>query len=620
MLIFAATTYSTVQETYKNKKYKPEVTKTTLQIVFDICDEGFWQWNVDEDFIYHNKRCSSILGFTDEKATRNRDELVEMIHPDEREKALSLIHRVFEEEGFYEMEHRLTCNAGRQIWIVVRGKAIKGKDGKALYMIGSISDITEQKQSKDTLIKEKEISQATLLSVGEGVISTDVDGFITLANPSAERMVGFSKEEIIGAKLDDVFLIMDSKAKTQPPIYRFETEKESLLNNKAGRIVEEFLLNSEGKAIRISIKMSSVCLSDNDTIGYVIVFSDITESYERQKKLKYLSIHDELTGLYNRRYIDNVLDELDNKSNLPLTIMIIDMNNLKLVNDVFGHGKGDEVILSIAEYLRRLFGEKDSIARIGGDEFCVLMPNTSYEEARRIQDRIHKESYITGPISLSLAAGYCVKSSIEENITDIVRRADANMYHNKLKNKSKVKNMTLYNLTQSNYSNIRHEEDHVERVSNLVASMYSSIGKTDEEVAVLKKVVKYHDIGKIIVPKDILNKQDKLTEEEYKKVMEHSRASYQILTTFQECGGYADAILYHHERMDGKGYPLGISGYQIPLEARIIAIADAYDSMTSDRPYRQAMTKDEAIEELIRYAGTQFDSSLVEIFINEVIL
>lgn len=166
----------------------------------------------------------------------------------------------------------------------------------------------------------------------------------------------------------------------------------------------------------------------------------------------------------------------------------------------------------------------------------------------------------------------------------------------------------------------RREEEHCRRVSKLCQEMGNVIGLLDEEIVTLKCVALFHDIGKVGIDREILNKPGKLTEEEWQKIKQHPEIGYRILCTFNGMVDIAENILAHHERWDGKGYPKGLKGTAIPLYARISAIADTYDAMTNERSYRKALPKEIAVKELQDNAGTQFDPNLVKLFIEKVIV
>lgn len=603
-----------------NEKIKES--EETLSIVFDVTGEGLWNLDLTSSLLSYNNRWAEIFGLDNNKDFTHLGEYIAMIHPADKDRVKSEISKCVRMQENYESEHRMIRPDGQVIWIVVRGTFIKDKNGFPVRMIGSISDITEQKQAEIDLMTEKEMFQATLMSVGDGIIATDVEGNIIMINPIAESIIGYNREEVLGKSMDDICILLDPTSKEQNDELKFAFIKDILMDRNICLSDDgSLLLGPNGKVTRIARKVSAIVLPDGDVIGFVTAFRDITSQYEKRKRIEYLSTHDELTGLYNRHYMQESKNKLDNEENLPLTIMIIDLNNLKLANDVFGHKKGDELLKKAAKFLTDTFRPQDIIGRIGGDEFAIILPKTPIEAAKKIIKKIHKESYkyIAEPIILSLSVGFATKINPEERIDSIIREADADMYHDKQINREMVKERLLASFLHKNNENIISEKDHTIRVGKLAASLYKALGKSKEEVANFSKAVRLHDIGKIIVPKEVINKVAPLTEDEWRIIKTHTQASYQILRVMHEYEMHAEAILYHHERLDGTGYPQGLVGDEIPLESRVLAIADAYEAMISNRPYKKAMSIDEAIMELRRCSGSQFDGELVEIFIEKVL-
>ncbi|NLJ91172.1 MAG: diguanylate cyclase [Clostridiales bacterium] len=605
----------------KRLSEKIKENEETLRVIFDVTGEGLWNLDIASGILSHNNRWSKIYAIDDRKIFRHQDEYINMIHPDDRDRVIDIIEYSIANKEKYESEHRMVRSDKKVIWIVDRGTIIRDENGTPIRMLGSVSDITDQKLAEIELIKEKEKFQATLMSVGDGIIATDVDGIITMINPIAEGIIGYKSEEVIGKSLDDTCKLIDSETKQPCDSLNFSSIKRQLMaNNVCLSDDGSILLRPDGREIRISRKISTISLPDGEVIGFVTAFRDITLQYEKRKRIEYLSIHDELTGLYNRRYIRKVLHDLDIEGKLPLTAMIIDLNNLKIANDVFGHDKGDELLKKASEFLRNTFRETDFIGRIGGDEFGIVLPNTDAETAKQICDRIHKESYnyVAVPIKLSVAVGFATKTHGNERIESILREADANMYNDKLSSREMVKETLLASFLNRNNENIIGEKEHIMRVSRLAPALYEAIGKSKREVLSFKRAVRVHDVGKIVVPKEIINKVEPLTEDDWRIIKTHTQASYQILRAMQGYEKYAEAVLYHHEHIDGTGYQ-GLVGDEIPLESRVIAIADAYEAMTADRPYRKALSKEEAIRELRRCSGSQFDGDLVNVFIEKVI-
>lgn len=351
------------------------------------------------------------------------------------------------------------------------------------------------------------------------------------------------------------------------------------------------------------------------------MIQDVTDRKRYEEKIVYLSFHDQLTGLYNRRFFEEELKRLDVARNYPLTLVMADVNGLKLINDSFGHAIGDELLKNVAEVLRKGCRGDDIIARLGGDEFSILLPNTDATETEKILERIHslagKEK--VGSIELSISFGYETKRYEAEDILELLKKAEDFMYKRKLFEGPSMRGKTIQTIIKTLHEKNKREEQHSYRVSALCQNMGEALGLLEGEVQELKTVGLLHDIGKIAIDEEILNKPGKLTNAEWEEIKRHPEIGYRILSTVNGMAEMAEYVLAHHERWDGLGYPKGLKGEELSLQPRIIAIADAYDAMTSSRSYRGALSDEVAIAELQKNAGTQFDPDLVKIFIDKVV-
>lgn len=589
-----------------------------MSMVFELATDGIWEWHIDEGMVYHNKKWCSILLLDENYLVHTMEGYVNLIYPGDRSRVLELINKAKDEKkGFYS-EHRMLRSDGSIIWVIDRGNWVSGSSDKLSHMIGSIEDITQKIQAQKDLFHEKEVLRSTLLSVGEGVVSTDVNGLITVFNLAAEKLTGWKHEEVIGRSIEDIIKLvhMDTK-ETINVISSFDFNKgfSDDYNSQA------ILVTRTEKEIPILNSLNSIHMSNGKVTGFVMVFRDITDVVEKQMKIEYLSFHDELTGLYNRRYIEDALYRLDTSRNYPFTIMMLDINNLKLVNDVFGHEMGDKLIKMVAEILKSVLRSDDLISRFGGDEFCILLPKISVNEADVIKRRIQEtaSNSFVGPVRISIAVGYSTKTRENEIIEDILRAADVNMYKDKEYYKANNRNEMINDFLENNQAKFIMEKQHNERVSSFAAALYEALGKPQNEVNTFRDTALLHDIGKIVIPSEILNKQEALTLEEQEIVKRHPLIGYQILRIMNWDSRYSDDIHYHHERIDGSGYPNGLMGDEIPIGSKVLSIVDAYESMTSDRPYRMRKSRDEAVEELKENAGKQFDPFIVEVFIKDVL-
>ncbi|MEL7657174.1 MAG: HD-GYP domain-containing protein, partial [Bacillota bacterium] len=348
---------------------------------------------------------------------------------------------------------------------------------------------------------------------------------------------------------------------------------------------------------------------------------EITERTKREEEISYLSYHDKLTGLYNRRFYEEEIKRIDIKRNLPISIIMGDVNGLKLVNDAFGHEKGDELLLKAAEAIQKVCRKADCAARWGGDEFIILLPKTKNEEVQEIVKKMN-EQFLTdkvGNLQVSVSFGWETKKKPEEDIMKVLKNAEDHMYEQKIIENQAIKGNVINIINDTLFEKNRMEELHSKRVGDLCQKLGQAMGLSDMEVIKLKTAGVLHDIGKIMVDHKILMKKSNLIEQEWNEIKRHTDIGYRILSSSFNMLELAEGILSHHERWDGKGYPQGLKGEAIPLVARIIALADSYDAMISDRPYRNALSEEEALAEIRENAGTQFEPEIARIFVEKVL-
>jgi len=352
--------------------------------------------------------------------------------------------------------------------------------------------------------------------------------------------------------------------------------------------------------------------------GQFVIYDDVTETKKIEEQLIYLSFHDKLTDLYNRTYFEEELKRLDTKRALPLTVVIGDINGLKLINDAFGHSRGDVLLKKIAEILKKQFREEDIIARWGGDEFSILLPNTTESNTAKIIERIQKacKKNSTSTLPLSIALGAATKKDDKININEIIKDAEDLMYRQKLIEQQDSRNSGITSLEKALEEKDYETEDHLNRMRDFASKFGEKLNFDPSKLEELNLLVALHDIGKVAIADSILPKPSELTPEEWKVIKKHPEVGYHIAESSLELAPIAEAILYHNEWWNGKGYPRGLKGEKIPLISRVIAIVDAYDAMTNFRPYRKAFNTEQAVRELKRGSGIQFDPALVETFIS----
>jgi len=373
-------------------------------------------------------------------------------------------------------------------------------------------------------------------------------------------------------------------------------------------------LAKKGKPTRYINGYSTEVPESNLVISTVI---DVTDENIRRLESEYHASHDFLTGLWNRRQFSADLAAWKKRSHGEMILMMLDINGLKMINDAFGFTVGDQTIRQIASVIKRECEGYGTPYRIGGDEFAILLYGKSAEQAEAFKQLITNRvaDLGTSNVPVSIAVGYATKKDDETSVDDVIKEAESFMAKRKILDGRSHRNNAIKGILQTLTGKYEIEKRHSEGVSRYAKAIGEALELSADDVRELSLAGLLHDIGKITVPDSILSKPGSLTDEEYEAVKNHASRGYQILRTADEYSDLAIYCLTHHERFDGSGYPSGLKGTKIPLFSRIIAVADAFEVMTSKRPYREPFSFLKAADELKRHRETQFDPTIVDAFL-----
>ncbi len=559
-----------------------------------------------------------IFGFSPKDFKPSRSSSLDFTYPDDRDAVEKKIEKVIQEKSSFEMEFRILKKDGMIGWVSSTGYVVLNDEGEAESYIGTLLDITERKQLERHLEREKERLRITIASIGDGVISTDKNGRITILNKVAEQLTGWKQEEALGKPIEAIFHIINehTRAQCENPIHK--VFQSGLILGLANHTA---LISKDGTERSIADSVAPIKGRDGELYGVILVFRDVTEEKRRQEEIYYKSYYDSLTGLYNRRYFEEEFKRLDTSRNLPISIIMGDTNGLKLINDAFGHKQGDMLLVKAANAIKNACREEDIAARWGGDEFVILLPQTPKEEAEKIVKRIGNSCSKTkiGSLKVSVSLGWDTKEHKEEDLSRVLKGAEDFMYKRKVAEGGSMRGNIINSIFHTIHEKNPKIESHSERVSQLCQQIGVAMEFSEAETNELKISGLLHDIGKVAIDDGILQKTEKLTEHEWVEIKRHSDIGYRILNTSPEMSDIASVVLSHHERFDGTGYPRGIKQKEIPLFSRIIAVADAYDAMTNERSYKRVWDKNMAIKELKKNKRTQFDPDIVDIFVEKVL-
>ncbi len=469
-------------------------------------------------------------------------------------------------------------------------------------------------QEKD--LQEKLLVETTLHSLGEAVISCDVEGRVVLMNRMAQHLTGWDFTDALGKPLYDIFHVVDGQTlkpfEKSWPYTVLKTGIPIPYDNREVRLIQR-----NGSSVAIEDMVSPILDEVGTVTGVVVIFVDATEKRLQKDELLYLSTHDGLTGLLNRQAFYAQVHALDLPKKYPLVLMLLDINGLKLINEAYGHTTGDSLLNEIAIILQRPWHTAQMVGRVDGDEFAIVFPNATEAIAKKVSYEIQQalsEKAFSG-YALSISIGYAKKEYAQTSIEELHKKAEDDLFRNKFVENQSARQKMVDLLLQSLFKKSTRELEHSKRVGSLAKQFGLFLSLPKEEVEALHTVGFMHDIGKIAIASKILNKEGKLDQDEWKEIRRHPEIGFNILSSVNEYALMAKEVLCHHERWDGKGYPNQIAGDLIPYYSRILTLCDSFDAMTHFRTYRQEVPIHQALDEIRRCSGTQFDPTLADKFI-----
>ena len=540
-------------------------------------------------------------------------------NPEDRKQWVKLIQR----EGYApENEIQAVTAKKRDIWIMLAGILIQYQDRPCI--LTTHSDITDRKkmelaleESRYRLEKSEEKYRIITEHVSDVIwVLNMTQGRFTYISPSIRELRGFTQEEAMAQSLEES-LTRESMDVVQKAVTKGMGE---FLNNpQEGRtyITQIQQPCKDGSLVWVEVA-TKYRFNEDGEIEVLGVSRNIEERKKAEERILYLSYHDQLTGLGNRASYEETMERFREETRHPVSLMIADVNGLKMTNDSFGHAAGDRLLVCVAKVLAKHAREEDVLARIGGDEFVILMPETPYEKGEKILEAIRGdlEKETRDSMIVSVSFGLATQYGPEQNLEDIFKEAEDLMYHAKVQESQKMRNESVELIFKALQNRVPSENEHSRQVERLAERFGEVMEFSPEDLRRLVEAARYHDIGKAGIAPGVLEKAGRLSEEDWLQVRRHPEVGYQILKSSLRHSEIAELILHHHERFDGEGYPGTFGGSQIPLISRMLSIVDAYVAMTVTRTYLPLLSPGEAVGELRNHAGTQFDPELLEIFIS----
>ncbi len=577
--------------------------------ILENIEDGYYEVDLAGNLTFFNDSMCRIWGYPKEELMgMNNRQYTDQENAKRLFQAFNNVYRTGEPSR--ECDWGIIRKDGTKRYLEASVSLRNDASGKPVGFRGIVRDITERKRAEEALRESEERFRELAENIRE-VFYIHEEGRPSYVSPAFA--------EIWGRAPQTLYEDPNSFWETIHPEDRDHVK--GLIEKKAHEEYEVvYRIVRPDQSIRwIRDRSFPIENGSGGTQRAVGIAADITDLKLGEEKLRYLSLHDPLTGLYNRIYFEEEMSRIEKARYETVGILACDVDGLKLVNDTLGHDQGDRLLASAARAIRDSFREGDLAARIGGDEFAVVLPNTTrsaVENAcQRIQEAVDSYNVATPELPLSISVGFAVRNGSHKNLKDVFKEADNHMYRKKLYRTQSVRSTivsTLINTLKVRDLTTEQHDDHLEK---LLVRMAALVGLPESTTADLSLLAKFHDIGKVGISDAILLKEGPFTPDEWTEMKRHCEIGYRIALSAPDLVPIADWILKHHEWWNGQGYPLGIQGEEIPVECRLLAIVDAYESLTSARPYRKTFSHQEAVAELQKHAGTQFDPDLLETFL-----
>lgn len=592
-------------------------TEENLAITLQSIGDSVIATDVNGRISRMNTQAEFLTGWTyKEAAGKPLDEVFHIVNSGSGEVAFNPVHSVLKtgkKEGMAN-DTVLVARDGSRRQVADSAAPIMDWDGNITGVVTVFSDVSEQYKIREEL-KNSEARFRLLAENAHDLIyrlCLYPKRYFEYVSPAATSITGYTPEE----HYNDPYLGF----KIVHPDDRYILE---LISNEKISLEEPLTMrwiHKNGTIVWVEQRNTAIYDENNKMIAIEGISRDITKQKQYEAELKYMSLHDRLTGVYNRNFFEEELKRFQGSRDYPISIISVDVDGLKLINDTLGHDTGDKILKACSKVLKEAIRNSDILARIGGDEFTIILPLTDARTGEKIVKRIYTNSakynhhYPEIPISLSIGVDTAIDNS--KSLQDVFKKADDLMYQSKLhkgtSTKSHIIDALMTTLGERDYIT----EGHGRRLCEFSQIIGEKKGLTTSQIDNLTLLAHVHDLGKVGIPDNILFKKGPLTEEEWEVMRKHPEKGYRIASSSPDLSGIADLILKHHERFDGSGYPLGIKGQNIPVECRILAIVDSFDAMTNDRPYSKAKSEKEALDEIRRCSGKQFDPEFVEAFIS----
>ena len=570
----------------------------------------------DEDWtmVFLSQGCLELTGYTPEELIHGETTYYDLILPEDREKVYAQ-WKIDVAAGMRSNdEYRIRTKSGEIKWIWEQSIPVPAHDGPSYYSEGFIQDISKTKKAEAALKASEEQFKAIFeeAPLGIGIFSNNTGKALRL-NP---KFAEIHKREI------DELMSLDWTAYSHPEeIHENQRLIGQMISGETnGFSMDKRIIRGDGSTIWVNMVITPYHLDTGESC-HLCMMEDITFSKMKEQEIEYLSYHDSLTGLYNRRLFEEEMRRISISRKLPVSIIMGDVNGLKLINDSFGHKAGDRLLQEAALLLRENCREEDFLARIGGDEFVIILEGADQQLTEQVCNRIQKSfrAYSSRKdkrtFYLSISLGSATKTSHDQTMDLLMKEADEKQYQKKHQMKKRVRQEMLAAIKGELEQNRGMSPEARQELDHIVSEMGTMLHLTPARRNNLRMLLEICEIGRLTLPASLRNKPVwEMSPEEYQKYVKHSETGYRIVSGAPETKKIAQDLMAHHENWDGTGYPKGLKGREIPLLARIARVVDFYQEATQG----QLPTEKKMVEELIKgmkfAEGTLLDPEIAEVF------
>jgi diguanylate cyclase (GGDEF)-like protein/PAS domain S-box-containing protein len=589
-----------------------DITPVAREAVTENLYDGVLVLNRDNRIVDLNRAACRLLSIGNESIGRPADTVLAGYSG-----ILGLIHR--RKKGSSSLKQLEIEERG--LFLELRTTRLLDNRNNDIGMVMILRDITDARVAEQKLEESQNLLINIIDFLPDATFAIDRDGRVIVWNRAMEDFTGIKKDKVLGKDNYEHSLPFYGERKPMLADYIIGgpegiESQYNVVEKQGNKLVAELELKKDGRTEHLWLAASPLLDSNDRVIGAIESIRNITDLKNIENQLRNISFHDSLTGLYNRAYFEEELERLNRSRMMPLSIIMADLNGLKLVNDAFGHDMGDRLLKKAAAIIKKSCRSEDIVARWGGDEFSIVLHSTDEKDTEEIITRIQSacgRARFSIPVSISL--GYATKKKSRTMIKTIVKKAEDSMYRSKLISSQRVQNEIVASLTRSLFEKNIETEASSQRAVRLAKRMGERLDLPENRMEELILHAKLHDIGKVAVREKLLKKKGALDTEEWEEIKKHTEIGYRIANTSTLLSPIAEYILCQHEWWDGSGYPRKLKGDEIPIISRIVAVVDAYEAMIGDRPYRKAFSGEKAVGELLRCSGTQFDPELVKEFL-----